>query len=166
MYPMEYFLIKNDDRIFNPLKIQPEAMDFDAKEAFIVYTDFGPNTVFIDCFFVKKQFTYLFGVSDALKELLDIYADHISAVPFFVTDRRQRGQKVYWSIQIELIDCIEMNMPLRYDSITIQQEKVKDKHIFRVAFEKQEYLVISLQLAENLLRKKPTGIQFIPVNVR
>jgi hypothetical protein len=163
---MEYFVMKSDGRIRNPLRIDTSAIDLDTTEAFVAYADFQPNTTFVDYFMIKKLFQYSFCVSDSLKEMLDIYADRLTAVPFFITDRAQKGQKVYWKLHIELQDCLEKKPYMRYDELTLHKDKIPNKHIFRVAFQKQEYLIVSLNLAENILRKNPSGIQFIPVTIQ
>ncbi|MDR1548577.1 MAG: hypothetical protein LBT06_08340 [Hungatella sp.] len=163
---MEYFLIKSDNRIRYPLYINADMMDFETDEAFTVYVDFQSNPTFVDYFSVKKLFQYAFCVSDALKETLDIYTDNLSAVPFFVTDTKMQGQSVYWKVNIELKDCLVMKPNMKYDNLTIDKGKLKNKHIFRVAFEKQEYLIVSLNLAENILRKNAAGMQFFQVNVQ
>lgn len=163
---MEYFIMKSDDRIRNPLKINGDMMDFETDDAFTVYTDFQSNPTFIDYFYVKKLFQYAFCVSDALKDTLDIYTGNLAAVPFFVTDRKMQGQCVYWKIHIELQDCLVIKPYMRYDNLTIDRGKLKNKQIFRIAFEKQEYLIVSLNLAENILRKNPIGMQFFQVNLQ
>lgn len=163
---MEYFLLISDDRIKYPLKINADMMDFETGEAFTVYTDFQSNTTFVDYLSVKKLFQYAFCVSDALKETLDIYTDNLSAVPFFVTDKNMQGQRVYWKVHIELQDCLIMKPYMKYDNLTIDRRKLKNKEIFRVAFEKQEYLIMSLNLAENILRKNTVGMRFFQVNVQ
>lgn len=163
---MEYFVMKSDSRIRNPLKIDTSAIDLDTKESFVAYADFQSNTTFVDFFIIKRLFQYSFCVSDSLKDMLDIYDDTLTAIPFFITDRGQKGQKVYWKLHIELQDCLERKPNMHCDELAIHRKKIPNKHIFRVAFEKQEYLILSLNLAENILRKNPSGIQFIPVTIQ
>ncbi|SNS56590.1 hypothetical protein SAMN05446037_101327 [Anaerovirgula multivorans] len=163
---MEYFVIKQDNRVTSPLKIDSSTIDIDTEEPFVVYADFHPTTTFVDYFCKKKLFNHYFCVSDALKEMLEIYADNMTAIPFFVTDKEQKGQKIYWKIDLELQDCLEIHSQMRYDNLAIIKEKIKSKYIFKVAFQKQEYLIVSLHLAENILRKNLCGIQFIPVSLK
>jgi len=163
---MEYFIMRSDDRIRNPLKINEDMMDFETNEAFTVYTDFQPDTIFTDYFSVKKLFQYAFCVSDALKETLDIYTDNMQAVPVFVTDSEMQGQEIYWRIHVELQDCLVKTPDMKYDKFTIDTEKLQNKHLLRIGFEKQEYLVVSLSLAENILRKSPVGIRFFQVSLQ
>ncbi|TCO67910.1 hypothetical protein [Marinisporobacter balticus] len=175
---MEYFVMKYDDRVLSPIKIDLSTIDIDAKEASVAYAMFHENTTFVDYFYIKKLFKYNFCVSDELKELLDIYADEMTAIPLFITDKKQENQKVYWKIDIEVQDCLEMKPHMKYDDLTIIQDKMKNKkdenkkdenknkYIFKVLFEKQEYLIVSLHLAENILRKNLCGMQFIPVKLK
>lgn len=163
---MEYFVMMPDPRVKNALKIDADSIDFQTLDAFAAYTDFQPDTAFVDFITLKKQFSHLFCASDSLKEMLEIYADNFTSVPFFVTDQNQKGQKVYWIIHIEPIDCLEIKPFMRYDNLLLKSDKIKNKSIFRIVFEKQEYLIVSLILAENILRKSPTGIKFFPVTLQ
>lgn len=161
---MNYFVMMPDDRVKNVFKINADSIDFEASEPFAAYCDLLPSTDFVDFFTLKKQFNHLFCASDSLKEMIEIYADDFSSIPFFVTDNHQKGQMVYWILHLEFIDCLDKKLFMRYDSLTLHTNEIKNKHIFQVAFEKQECIIVSLVLAENILRKIPIGIRFIPVN--
>ncbi|WP_129599953.1 imm11 family protein [Anaerophilus nitritogenes] len=163
---MEYFLMKYDDRVLSPIKIDLSTVDIDATQASVAYAEFHENTMFVDYFYIKKLFKNYFCVSDELKELLDIYADHMTAIPLFITDKKQQNQKIYWKIDIQIQDCLEEKPYMGYDNLSIIKDKIKNKYIFRVIFEKQEYLIVSLHLAENILRKNLCGIKFIPVSLK
>ncbi|WP_124065063.1 hypothetical protein [Clostridium sp. E02] len=163
---MEYFLMLSDDRIGKRLKIQPDAIDFETTEACSVYADFKEDTVFVDYLPIRQMFRHAFCVSDDFKELLEIYTDNLSAFPVFVTDRNQKGQKIYWRVAIELEDCVVTMPYMSNTNITLRKEGLCGKHIFRIAFEKQEYLIVSLNLAETILRKEPAGIRFYPVKLQ
>lgn len=163
---MEYFLMLSDDRIGKRLKIQPDAIDFETTEACSVYADFKEDTVFVDYLPIRQLFCHAFCVSDDFKELLDLYTDNLSAFPVFITDNNQKGQKVYWRVFIELEDCVVTESHMNYASLTLRKEGLDGKHIFRIAFEKQEYLIVSLNLAETILRKEPAGIRFFPVKLQ
>ncbi len=163
---MEYFLMLSDERIGNRLKIQPETVDFEITEACSVYADFKEDTVFVDFLPIRQLFRHAFYVSDDFKELLDLYTDNLSAFPVFITDKNQKGQKVYWRVAIELVDCVVTEPNMNYAGLTLHKSGPGCKHIFRIAFEKQEYLVVSLNLAETILRKEPAGIRFLPVKLQ
>ena len=163
---MEYFLMLSDERIGNRLKIQPETVDFETTEACSVYADFKEDTVFVDFLPIRQLFRHAFYVSDDFKELLDLYTDNLSAFPVFITDKNQKGQKVYWRVVIELVDCVVTEPNMNYVSLTLHKSGPGCKHIFRIAFEKQEYLIVSLNLAETILRKEPAGIRFLPVKLQ
>lgn len=163
---MEYFLMLSDDRIGNRLKLQQDTMNIELTEACSVYTDFKEDTVFVDFLPIRQLFCHAFYVSDDFKELLDLYTDNLTAFPVFITDKNQKGQKVYWRIDIELVDCVVKEPNMSYSNLTLYKSKLDSKHIFRIAFEKQEYLIVSLNLAETILRKEPSGIRFLPVKLK
>ncbi|WP_097002190.1 hypothetical protein [Lacrimispora amygdalina] len=163
---MEYFLMMPDERIGNRLKIQPDTVDFETTEACSVYADFKEDTVFVDYLPIRQLFRHAFYVSDDFKELLDLYSDKLNAFPVFITDKNQKGQKVYWRVAIELADCVVKEQNMNYASLTLNKNGISGKHIFRIAFEKQEYLIVSLNLAETILRKEPAGIRFFSVKLQ
>lgn len=162
---MNYFVMMPDDRVKNAFKINAESIAFDTTEPFAAFCDFSPATDFVDFFTLRKQFSHLFCASDYLKEMIEIYADDFSSIPFFVTDNHQKGQMVYWILNLESIDCLVKKPFMRYDNLTLLSDQIKNKYIFGIGFEKQEYVIVSLVLAENILRKIPSGIRFYPVNV-
>lgn len=141
---MTYFILKEDERELNPMKVNLEQADLETEEGCVVFTEFKKHTTFIDYFQTKKLFDYQFFVSDRLKELLDIYGDNITATPVIITDKNKEEQEVYWKMEVPVQD----------------PSRVKGKYIFRVRHDKQEYIVVSLHLAENILRKNFSGIKF------
>lgn len=44
-------------------------------------------------------------------------------------------------------------------------EKLKEKSIHKIVFQKQEYIVIDLFVAESILRRLPTGIYLKRINI-
>lgn len=163
---MEYFVLQYDERINRPLKLDFSQRVFEGEEPFIIYAELDEDTQCADYFCGKKLFNYYFCVSDELKELLDIYATNLKAVPFFVTSKKRQEQKVYWKIDIHEEDCLIHEPFMRYDKLKLMKEPTANPYIFRVVFEKQHYLIVSLHLAENILRKDFYGIRFVPVQVK
>ncbi len=163
---MEYFLMKMDERLTNPIKLKFTENQLKSKEPFVIYGDYNERTNFGDYFYMKQLFDYYFCASDVLKELLDIYADKLEAVPFFITNQEKTQQRVYWKIDIAEEKDVICDASKGYQSLTLWQERIKQRYIFRVTFEKQQYLIVSLHLAENILRKNLYGIQFIPVKLK
>ncbi|MHC1748110.1 MAG: hypothetical protein AB9856_06955 [Cellulosilyticaceae bacterium] len=163
---MEYFVMTQDKRVMKPLLTNLEEKYFVTQEPFVTYANFDESTTLVDYFYHKKLFSYCFCVSNKLSDLLEIYADNYKATPFFITDMEQKNQVVYWKIELEEINCKIQNVKDSYYALWIDSKSIKDKYIFKVVFDKQEYVVVSLHLAENILRKNFWGITFVPVQLK
>lgn len=162
---VEYFLLRQEEKLINPFLIDTKETDITMKEAFIAFGEIDDNTSIPEFFVMKKLFDHYFFVSDRFKTLLDVYADNMDAIPVFLTDIKRQKQLCYWKIIIEEKDCININNAMRYDNLTLIKEKIESSFIFRIVFDKQEYMIVSLVLAEHMLRKNLYGIKFIPVHL-
>lgn len=136
---MEYFIMMPDERIQTYKRLDYTVPGFSGDEPFVAFAEFDETEQFPDYFYGKLLFQYFFMASDGLKDILDAYSSGIQAVPVFITDTKQRAQKVYWKI----------NCPAE-----------SGKYLFRMVQEKAQYIVVSLELAENILRRQLYGIQF------
>lgn len=162
---MEYFVIQPDDRSLFPLRLNLSEKEMDFPDPFVTYADYDENTDFYDYYYINKWFKHCFCVSDRLNELLEVYEDNIRKIPFFITDKKLQNQKIYWKIHMDAQDCLEITPHMRYDNLTVVKEKIKDKYVFKVSFDKQEYIIVSLHLAENILRKNMIEMKFVPVRL-
>jgi hypothetical protein len=48
---------------------------------------------------------------------------------------------------------------MKYDNLTVIKDKIKGRYCSKLGFDKQEYIIVSLHLAENILRKNRNGIK-------
>ncbi len=156
----------SDDRSLHSLKLDLSVEGIVSEEPFVTYADFNENTVFADYYSINRLNKYCFCVSDRLKEILEVYQENFKPVPFFITDKKLQRQIVYWKFGTELQDCLEIRPKMKYDNLTVIKDKIKGRYMFKVGFDKQEYIIVSLHLAENILRKNMNGIKFIPVNLK
>lgn len=136
---MEYFIMMPDERIQTYRRLDYTTPGFSGDEPFVAFAEFDETERFPDYFYGKVLFEYFFMVSDSLKDILDAYSSDIQAVPVFITDTKQRAQKVYWKIKCPA---------------------ESGRYLFLIVREKARYLVVSLELAENILRRQLYGIRF------
>lgn len=152
-----------DERISRPLKLDFNHTGFEEDEPFVIYTDYKDITKTSDYFYGRKLLKYYFCVSDELKELLEIYATGMSANPFFITNEKEKSQKVYWKVDFLEEDILRKKPFMSYKDLVLEKVPKDNPYIFKVSFDKQQYIIVSLHLAENILRKNFYGIQFIPI---
>lgn len=101
-----------------------------------------------------------------MKEILDNYGCLKETVPVFLTDTQYRAQKVYWKIEAEEADCLEQDWFADKQHMIFESEPPKGRYLFQARNIKKKYLIVSLELAENLLRRHMYGIRFYPVRRR
>lgn len=162
---MEYFLLEEDNKLQNKLKLNFQNKDFDGEEPFIINLKTEQYAQFQDYIVGKDTFKYYFCVSEKFYEIISIYED-FKNTPFFITDVERKIQKSYFKIDIKEIACIEEKTNQTNKNITIYKDKVKDKYIFKIKYNTIEKLIVSIHLAENLLKSLPYGIKLIPVELK
>jgi hypothetical protein len=162
---MEYFLLRQSENLIKPFQINLAETDITQEEAFIATGEIEDDTSVPDFFVVKRLFDHYFFLSDRCKTLIDTYTDEVEAVPVFLTDTKRQKQLCFWKVTVEEVDCLKWEKPMRYDNLTVIAEDTDHRFLFRIAFDRQEYLVVSLPLAEHMLRKNLYGIQYIPLQV-
>lgn len=160
---MEYFVIMPDEEISSYKKLDYSNPDFQGSEPFVAYSDFDKSDEFPDYFFGRDLFTYSFCVSDAMKEILTAYTVGMDCIPFFLTDRKHRDQRVYWLIRPELFDCFAPTLYPDVNSLVWEEIPAERPFLFQTTQGKARYLIVALELAENLLRRQMFGIRYIRI---
>lgn len=162
---MNYFILQTDERIKFHKNLDYSQPEFGKKEPFVIFSEFDENDRCPDFFSGRFLFDTYFCVTDQLKEMLEVYCPELQAVPFFLTDKKYRSQVVCWNINLPVEECIlgegRMNESHRF----FLNGTNKQHYIFCVTKEKAHYLVVSLELAENILRRQLYGIRFMPVSI-
>ncbi|MGC6174213.1 hypothetical protein [Lacrimispora sp. 38-1] len=160
---MEYFIMLPDERVPLYKNLDYSNPGFQEKEPFVAYGDFSEEDQFPDFFYGKTMFHFCFCITDRLKDVLDVYSSNIQAIPFFLTDKSYRSQIVCWRIDCPVEDCLLAEGWEKENSLTLRGIPEENPYIFRVVREKAQYIIVSLELAENILRRRLYGVRFIPV---
>lgn len=136
---------------------------FQGQEPFVIHADFDKTEEFPDFFYGKNIFTYSFCVSDKMKEILESYSNHLNMVPFFITDRKYRDQRVYWRIRLETVRCFKRAVHPSVQTLEWEKKPEDEPFIFLALQEKAQYLIVALELAENILRRHMFGVRFVRI---
>ena len=134
----------------------------DEKEPLVPYSNFNEQTLFVDFLYIKKLFDYYFFVSGELMGLFEIYDETIEFIPYFITTKGMDNQVAYWRVILPQNDFL-VKGPGAVKESQLNKDLVKNKHIFLIKFQKQEYICVSLHLAENMLRKFFFGINYTEI---
>nr|WP_317358926.1 hypothetical protein [uncultured Tyzzerella sp.] len=162
---MEYFILDEDERLENKLKINFSDNKFEEDTPFILNLKTEKYTQFQDYMLGKNIFNYYFCISEKLYKIFSAY-DDFKIVPFFITDIENKIQMPYFKIEIRTIDCILDENVNKIEDIVICKEKINDKYIFKIKFKTIERIVVSLHLAENILKALPYGIKLVPLKLK
>ncbi len=126
----------------------------------VIDCDLGEKYLQADYIMIRKLFSTFHLFSDRLKELLSIYDETLEFYPLFLCDNQHMQSVVYWKCVCPALDCIAEGKYKGIEAVVLEGEKIKERFLFRVAFEKQEYFVFDRVLTENILRKGYMGISF------
>ena len=130
-----------------------------AKEE-VIACDLGEKYLQVDYIMVRKLFSTFHLFSDRLKELLEIYDETLEFYPIFLCDNKHMQSVVNWKCICPALDCIVEGKYKNIDEIVCEKEKIGERFLFRVIFEKQEYFIFDTVLMENILRKEYIGLYF------
>lgn len=160
---MDYFLMVPDMRTQADAPVDYRDAGFLGGEPFVTYLKLDEDTKLPDFLQGGYGDKIFFCVSDEMKGILDTYGCLKEAVPVFLTDTQYRAQKVYWKIDAEESGCLKQDWYADIQHMAFDSRPPRDSYMFRSRNIRKQYLLVSLELAENLLRRHMYGIQFYPV---
>jgi hypothetical protein len=157
---ISYYIVKPDKRITNAIHINMTKEQLEQANEEVITCDLGEKYLQMDYIMVRKLFSTFHLFSDGLKELLEIYDETLEFYPIFLCDNQHMQSVVYWKCVCTALDCIAEGNYKSIDDVVFQSDKIGERFLFRVDFEKQEYFVFDRVLTENILRKEYLGISF------
>lgn len=177
---MEYFLIGQSEKIINPIKVGGPNLEgytqemthrqfAKLKKSTVGYVHYESIQEIPD---ILSQPTYM--VSESIKKVLSMYDDNISfkaiqVFPDLQTDI-EKVARPYWIYDCVMEECLHsdcVKLPNgEYQKIIIDRRKIKGRDIFRPMGLLQNRLVVSLSVAESILRRNPYGVSFEKVEMR
>lgn len=174
---MDYFLLKQDERYsytpsildwFNKINIKNlNLINADKiKDVVILYVKSDKNNNYLDV--LDNQ---LFLVSEPMKKILEKYDPNIIFKMICLIDYKNSKQSIYYLPIFEEIEALsedaEMNLNKTVvKKLVLNEEKIKNKKIFKLKESSESMVVIRLDVAESLLRRDFDGISLEKVEIR
>ena len=180
---MEYFLLTQSKSVVNPIKLlvldpaeftpQMEHKEFaKLKKVSISYFYHTMENEIPD---IIKYPTYM--VSDPIKKILALYNEDVSfrAVQAFPMDskepeRIQKLAKLYWIYDCVHVDCLSKDTVFlpngEVEEIILDRNKLLPMNVFRPKGLLENRLIVSLPVAESIMRRNGYGVGIQPVQVR
>ena len=168
----KYFILKQDAYLENGVELQGfntskkmvllKENEKEFKESSSVYINSNENTIYPDLIQAP-----VLMVSDKLYKLFNNYENTIIYKLAVLTDMERCIQKVYRLMLTDIIDALsDKSTYLKngwIDKIVLDTNKIGDYNIFQIKAGVSIYLVVSLDVAEAMLKRGFVGINFIEV---
>lgn len=172
---MRYFELTVDREVSNPVQIQrldpKQYRNGLTQEEFLslpsLSVAYFDHTLQVEIYDVLREPAFL--VSDDLKHLFALYEPDMEfkAVQLFANDLEDPAAPLFWLPYIPEVDCLSEKSK-KYPNGMLE-ELVLDIHadikseIFRVSDIMEYKIIISLAVAESMLRRKMAGFALTPV---
>lgn len=172
---MEYFELNIDPMISNPIQIQhvdgsiykngATQEEFDATPKMTVgYFDNSPQ---IEIYDLLGQPAFL--LSDNLKRLFALYDPNMQfkGIQVYANDLEDNESPLYWWPFIPFIECLS-DQTTKYptgmlERLVLDRGALHGEDIFRISGILENKVVISLPVAESMIRRKMTGFTLKPI---
>lgn len=105
-------------------------------------------------------------VKENVKDILQMYDEHIKGKPIkvFAYERDVNLAPTYWFLNYEEVDCLSQNIEIypngEVKKLILNRNKIGKKDVFRVKGTKECFIIVSLAVAESMLRRKVYGVEF------
>lgn len=124
------------------------------------------NTIFLDV--VSSPF---FLISEMVKDCVSLYEPNLSYKEMILLDHKNNKMQPYFHPMLREVDCLSNNAVFNMDHselkmIELDEKRIEDKAIFRLAGVKKWYVIARLDLLESLLRRGAVGLSIQEVSVR
>ncbi|MFF2484364.1 imm11 family protein [Paenibacillus sp. NPDC058071] len=169
---MDYFVLKQDERYANTPALLEVRQKIDSRKINRFHAGTLPDTIVFhvqadtDSAYLDLLDRQLFLVSDKLKKVIGMYAPDTLFKMIPLIDPQNRRQQIYYLPILEEIEALsDSNVFNLYRSVikklVLQEEKVKGKKLFAVKEGEQTMVIVRLDVAESILRRRLKGIKLV-----
>ncbi|MBV7275320.1 hypothetical protein I6U48_20685 [Clostridium sp. PL3] len=163
---MEYFIICQDKRVLNSVEPIGVSKEID-KNIDTKVEDEMPVQFYIKEKKENEYVDYIEGqtplISDKLKYIFEKFQEDIFLKPAVLADIKRMRQDLYWIMIPQAVECLspkaEFNKDGTLKRLVIDETKIGFTKIFKVDGILENFIMISLDLAESILRRDFTGIK-------
>jgi len=172
---MEYFELMVDPSISNPIQIQH--VDHSVYKNDVTYEEFDAAPKMTVGYFDNSPQTEIYDllgqpallISDNLKRLFALYVPEMpfKGIRVYANDLEDNESPLYWWPYIPLIECLS-SKATKYptgmlEHFILDRNALHGEDIFRVDSILENKVVISLSIAESMIRRKMTGFTLKPI---
>ena len=172
---MRYFELITDPEVSNPIQLQKidrqqyknglSEEEFQAvPELKVAYFQNNPQVEILD---VLEAPAFL--ISDEVKRVFELYEPQMPfrALQVFSMDQEDKTAPLYWLPWIPKIECLSRKSE-KYDNgmlkkLVLNLDVPLEHEIFQVAGLIEHKVIVSMAVAESMLRRRQSGFRFVPV---
>lgn len=168
---MEYFELVQSKKVENPIELMgldPEEYCYDMKRE-----QFEQLEKLKVAYFTGREFEEIcdiltaptFLVSDGMKKLLSLYEKKIAfkGVQVFPAEKESRQYPQYWVPCFPEVNCFHKNTVINelgmIEKLVLDQNKIGKRKIFRLPDILQYKVIVSMPVAESILRRRFYGVE-------
>lgn len=171
---MDYFILKQDSRYrYVPMikhiqrkidkKLIHEDRAHELDDLLIVHAEEKEHVNHLDI--IDQQ---VFLVSEKMRDILAKYKEDLLFKVVCMMEKDK--QTLYYLPIFEEVDCLsrETSYNMNKSAIThmvLCEEAIGRRPLFKLAYDYETYIIVRLDLAESILRRRMKGIQLIPIQV-
>lgn len=169
---MEYFIMEMDKRIGNKFIIQKfpgeGSMEYGTDYANKFKDHTGLYTIESDkSSYPEVLEAPLYMVSRTIQEILQLHDDHIVCKEVSMVNLPKKTLKYYAVLLTDRIECLHESAEFYQDKsvkkLVLDKDKIGDRRVFRVKGISPAYVIVSLDIAESVLRRNCFGVKFTKV---
>lgn len=173
---MDYFLLKSDERYTNIPMLVDVFQTIDKRNinllnahkienTIVFYAEADKETNFIDV--LDRQ---LYLISKNLKKLIEKYTPNTIFKLIPIIDTNKERQETYYLPIFEEIEALSDKSEFNLDKsvikkLVLDEEKIKEKKIFKIKEGDKTLIVVRLDVAESILRREFYGVELERVEV-
>lgn len=172
---MKYYIMSQDKRIQNPFVLK----EFPTSASVDLDTSYGDQLRdHTSLFTIENEGSAypemleapLVMVEKKIHDVLEMYDETVVYKTVSIINQKKNTRREYYIALIDRIDCLHSTTEFYKDNslkkLVLDREKIKDRQIFKVAGISSPYVIVSLDIAESILRRGCFGVRFEEVECK
>lgn len=163
---MKYFILEQGDAYDRNPDIKDWYGKIDLHSLRLKATESGQRFMFRvsateNTFYPDIMMSPVFMVSGAVRNVIEMYGKRVFYKEVFLLNQERNDGHIYYIPFLPVVDCLECRESMRGErkrEYAVDEKKLWNRSIVEADIRDRQYIVVSLDFAESLLRRGLTGI--------